>query len=200
MQFLEDNKSSINYCETSVYYNDDYIYKEFSFFDLFETEENGSSCNNSEQYISFNDLQVENIQNLRMRSRSPDIAENEISRININRNEEYLFDRMYSKKMKSISVNNIAIPKESSLHFSKTEKYCNPVDKNINTIYYRAGVNVIIDYSLTVLRMKRKKKRIKESILYHYSETSDLFGRTVSVRLTDRKIGEGYSCNCFNVG
>ena len=142
----------IYYSETSIYYNDDYIYKEFNFDSFIEDNTLKDEC------VTFRNFKD-----------------------NIKGGSKYSSNRSILK-LGTLGDNNTAIKKVDSLNFN------NKLYED-NLIYYRGGVNIVVEYAISLYERKNKISGFVRNETFKFStkDYSNIDGINISVRKENAK-------------
>jgi hypothetical protein len=209
-QFIKENKCF--YIETSIYYNDDYIYKEFTFNQIYHEaffKEVLNTCpavNIDEHEDDFN-----------VNKKEPDSGEKyEFYDLNNSFNSDN-FNQTKGKTVINNALsnvgNNIALSKENFIQFSErgmgkfTQSNImtrNSSEKELRHVsFFRAGINVVLDYAINIVAISRflpieEKKNLEYGTVYYHNKTTARERRTSTIRTTDISLNRKVSyCYCF---
>lgn len=156
-------QENIFYSETSIFFEDDFIYKQISLEDCGEI--NKDKDNN----ITYNNLGV-----------------SKEKFININNTESDHYDPCDNTIFKTNYKTNI--------NTAVSTPYITPLasQRKFKTYYYRGGINVLMDYTISQLR---KKLNLQAVTKYDDNKNEKIFKNTV--KISDDKIKSNF-CVCRN--
>jgi hypothetical protein len=143
------------YAETSVYYNNDYIYKEFNKDDILKDKLTEEPIDNSMPSL---------------------ILDGPADSSFVDSEDVSIYDTL-----------RLGVKRGSSLYFSKI--ISGGFNEELEKIYYRGGVNIIIDYAVSVFESKCGKMNIKRTISLKKSHDNP-------IKVTALKSES--ICKCFN--